>query len=96
MLEEDGEMQSSVTFAVRDGRIRAVPHQLDHHGEVALPRGAEDKQTALKEALALPFNGTRQRNIFSVKRQCYICLKNGICKEHKDLEIKEMQTRRCV
>ena len=37
VLEEDGEVESVVTFSVCDGGIGSVPQQLDHHGEVALP-----------------------------------------------------------
>lgn len=37
VLEEDGQVERTVTFSVCDGGICSVPHQLDHHGEVALP-----------------------------------------------------------
>ena len=37
VLEEDGEVESAVTFSVGDGGVCSVPHQLYHHGEVALP-----------------------------------------------------------
>lgn len=47
VLEEDGKVESAVTFAVCDGGICSVSHQLDHHGEVALPHYWQKPQTAL-------------------------------------------------
>lgn len=39
VLEEDGEVQSAVTFTVGDGGVGAVAQQLDDGGQVALPVG---------------------------------------------------------
>lgn len=48
VLEEDGEVESSVTFSVCDGGICSVSHQVDHHGKVALPYHRQKPQTALE------------------------------------------------
>lgn len=37
VLEEDGEVQSAVTFSIGNGRVGAVPQQLYDGGQVALP-----------------------------------------------------------
>lgn len=37
VLEEDGQVQSAVTFSISNGGIGSISHQLDHHGQVALP-----------------------------------------------------------
>lgn len=46
VLEEDGKVESAVTFSIRDGGIGIVSHQLDHHGKVALPHHGQKPQTA--------------------------------------------------
>lgn len=37
VLEEDGEVQSAVTFSVGDGGVSAIAQQLDDGGQVTLP-----------------------------------------------------------
>lgn len=47
VLEEDGEVESTVAFSVCDGGICSVSHQLDHHGEVPLPHRGQKPKTDL-------------------------------------------------
>lgn len=48
VLEEDGQVESVVTFSVCHGGIGPVSQQLDHHGEVALPPHAQRPHAALR------------------------------------------------